>query len=84
LLSPPEAARVVSQLPLALAQQVASVDVAGTGIALHLAGRGAIRLGTASDLHAKAAAAIAVLAERGATAFSYLDVSTPDTPVLHD
>ena len=84
LLSPPEAAGIVSQLPRALARQVASVDVAGTGLALHLAGRGAIRLGTASDLGAKAAAALAVLADRGATAFSYIDVSTPDTPVVHD
>ena len=84
LLSPPEAARIVPQLPRELAQQVASVDVAGTGIALHLAGRGAVRLGTADDLHAKAAAALAVLGVRGAKSFSYLDVSTPGTPTLHD
>jgi cell division protein FtsQ len=84
LLSPPEAARIVPQLPRRLAQQVTSVDVAGTGLALHLDGRGAIRLGTASDLRAKAAAALAVLAARGARPFSYIDVSTPDSPTLHD
>jgi cell division protein FtsQ len=84
LLSPPEAARIVPQLPRKLAQQVASVDVAGSGLALHLVGRGAIRLGTADDLRAKAASALAVLAVRGATPFSYLDVSTPDSPTAHD
>ncbi len=84
LLSPPEAARIVLQLPRKLAQRVASVDVAGSGIALRLVGHGAIRLGTANDLGAKAAAALAVLAVRGASPFSYLDVSTPDMSTLHD
>ncbi len=53
LLSPPEAARIVSHLPRTLARQVASVDVSGTGIALNLTGRGAIRLGDANDLPRK-------------------------------
>ena len=83
LLSPPEAAGIVSQLPRKLAQHVTSVDVAGTGLALHLDGSGAIRLGTADDVRAKAAAALAVLAARGTKPFSYIDVSTPDAPTAH-
>jgi cell division protein FtsQ len=84
LLSPPEAANVVAQLPRALAQQVEAVDVGGSGIALDLAGRGAIRLGSADDLEAKSAAALAVLAHNGNAPFSYIDVSTPATPMLRD
>ena len=82
LLSPPEAAGIVPQLPPALAQQTVAVNVGGNGIALDLARGGAIRLGDASDLDAKAAAALAVLARNGSTSFAYIDVSTPDTPVL--
>ena len=82
LLSPPEAAGVVAQLPRALADQVVAVDIADAGIALDLARGGSIRLGRATDLDAKAAAALAVLARRGTTPFSYIDVSTPATPVL--
>src|SRR3954470_4553317 len=50
LLSPPEAANVVRQLPRQLAQRVEAVDVAGSGIALDLVGRGVIRFGTADAL----------------------------------
>jgi hypothetical protein len=82
LLSPPEAAGIVPQLPPALAQQAVAVDVGGTGLALDLARGGAIRLGNAADLDAKAAAALAVLARNGSKPFAYIDVSTPDTPVL--
>jgi len=82
LLSPPEAANVVARLPRALAQQVVAVDVSGTGLALDLPERRVIRLGTADDLNAKAAAALAVLASHGTVPFSYVDVSTPGTPVL--
>jgi cell division protein FtsQ len=82
LLSPPEAAGVVAQLPRALATQVIAVDITSTGVALDLARGGNIRLGAATDLDAKAAAALAVLARRGTTPFSYIDVSTPATPVL--
>ena len=82
LLSPPEAAGVVAQLPRPLADQVVAVDIADAGIALDLVRGGSIRLGRATDLDAKAAAALAVLARRGTTPFSYIDVSTPATPVL--
>jgi cell division protein FtsQ len=82
LLSPPDAARVVQQLPSALAQQVRAVDVGGVGIALDLASGGAIRLGNTRELAAKAQAALAVLASNGAAPFTYIDVSTPATPTL--
>lgn len=82
LLSPPEAAGVVAQLPVALAQRVAAIDVAGANIAVDLNGGGAIRFGTAADLPAKGAAALAVLTQNNNAPFTYIDVSTPDTPVL--
>jgi len=82
-LSPPEAAGVATKLPPALAQQVDAIDVGGVGIALDLQHGGAIRLGNANDLDAKTAAALAVLAQIGDKSFSYIDVSTPATPVLH-
>jgi cell division protein FtsQ len=83
LLSPPDAAGVVSRLPATLAPQVSAVDVSGGGLALVLARGGQIRMGNASDLDAKAAAAEAVLAHLGAQSFSYVDVSTPNRPVSH-
>jgi cell division protein FtsQ len=83
LLSPPESANVIPQLPRALATQVVALNVAGTDLALELARGGAIRLGNTSELAAKADAALAVLAKIGDTRFAYIDVSTPSTPVLH-
>jgi cell division protein FtsQ len=83
LLSPPEAANVVPQLPVALAQQVRAVDVSDSGVSLVIARGGVIRFGNTDDLAAKAAAALAVLAQHGDAPFSYIDVSTPSTPVLH-
>jgi cell division protein FtsQ len=83
LLSPPEAANIVPRLPVALAQQVRAVDVSDAGIALVVARGGVIRFGNADDLDAKGAAALAVLTQHGDTPFSYIDVSTPSTPVLH-
>lgn len=83
LLSPPDAAGVVSRLPAALANRVAAVDVRGSGFVLSLAGNGEIRLGDMSALDAKAASAQAVLTRLGAAHFSYIDVSTPDRPVSH-
>ena len=82
LLSPPEAAGVAPQLPADLRARVTAVDVSGDGIALVLQGGGAIRLGDADNLDAKAAAALAVLNANGSACFSYVDVSTPATPVL--
>ena len=82
LLSPPDTARIVQQLPSALAQQVRAIDVGGVGVALDLARGGAIRLGDASALAAKAQAALAVLASNGSAPFTYIDVTTPATPTL--
>ena len=42
-----------------------------------------IRLGNASELGAKSASALAVLARLGDAHFTYVDVSTPDRPVSH-
>jgi uncharacterized glyoxalase superfamily metalloenzyme YdcJ len=56
--------------------------VSGNGLALVLDRGGAIRLGTADELDAKAAAALAVLADNGDAPFAYIDVSIPQTPVL--
>jgi cell division protein FtsQ len=82
LVSPPDAANVVGRLPAALASQVTAIDVSGNGLALVLDRGGAIRLGTADELDAKAAAALAVLADNGDAPFAYIDVSIPQTPVL--
>jgi cell division septal protein FtsQ len=84
LLSPPDAAGLADQLPGALAQQIDAVDVGGSELALHVKGRGEIRLGNAHDLDAKAASALAVLAHLGGRPFAYIDVSTPDRPTSHD
>lgn len=84
LLSPPDAAGIVAHLPAALAHSVAAVDVGGNGVALDLIAGGEIRLGDTSDLAAKAASALAVLAHLGTAHFTYIDVSTPDRPVSHD
>jgi cell division protein FtsQ len=82
LLSPPDAAGITQHLPAELAQQVVAIDVGGNGVALLLGRGGAIRLGSLDDLDAKAAATLAVLAQRGDKPFAYIDVSTPATPVL--
>ncbi len=81
-LAPTAAARVMSQLPHALAARVHAVDVSGDGLALVLRTGGSIRLGDGSALGAKSQAALAVLARIGPSPFAYLDVSTPQTPVL--
>jgi cell division protein FtsQ len=83
LLSPPDAAGVAAQLPPALAQLVAAVDVGGNALSLDLVGGGTIRLGNASALGAKAASALAVLAHLAGRPFTYIDVSTPDRPLSH-
>jgi cell division protein FtsQ len=84
LLAPPDAAGLVRRLPIALARQIDAVDVGGSGVALHVARGGQIRLGGTDDLDAKAASALAVLASRGGRPFTYIDVSTPDRPTSHD
>jgi cell division protein FtsQ len=82
LLSPPEAAGIMGELPPALAQRVAAIDVSAADVALVLARGGAVRLGSATDLAAKGAAALAVLERRGDAPFAYVDVATPQTPVV--
>lgn len=83
LLSPPEAAHLTATLPDALAKQVKAVDVSGVGVSLVLASGGELRLGAPTDIDAKAAAGLAVLAHNGTAPFAFIDVSTPATPVLH-
>jgi cell division protein FtsQ len=83
LLAPPDAAGIVARLPAALATRVAAVDVSGSGPVLDLAGGGEIRLGDTNNVDAKAASALAVLAQFGTAHFAYIDVSTPDRPISH-
>ncbi len=82
LLAPPDAAGIVGQLPAALAQRVAAVDVSGDGLALDTVGNGEIRLGDVSDLASKSASALAVLGHLGNTHFAYVDVSVPSRPLV--
>jgi cell division protein FtsQ len=89
LLSPPEAANVVADMPPELARHVVAVDVAAEGLALQLADDeitrgGTIRLGGPGDLRAKFAAALAVLSANGGEPFDYIDVSTPSMPTVMD
>jgi cell division protein FtsQ len=79
LLSPPEAADVVGQLPARLRPRVGAIDV--DVFALELRGGGQIRLGSLDHLGAKGVAALAVLDHLGGTAFTYIDVSAPRAPV---
>lgn len=81
LLAPPDAAGLVTRLPLSFASRVAAVDVGGSGLALDLVGGGQVRLGDASDLALKIESAQAVLAQLGATHFTYVDVSSYLHPV---
>ena len=79
LLSPPESADVMRQLPARLRARVGAIDV---GVdALELRGGGQVRLGTLDHLRAKGVAALAVLDYRGATPFTYIDVSVWQAPV---
>jgi cell division protein FtsQ len=82
LVSPPRAAALTRALPAELAAQVVAVDVGGRGISLRLARGGEVRIGTLDNVRAKAASALAVLAHVGEQPFSYLDVSTPESPVV--
>ena len=83
LLAPPDAAGIASRLPAVLSQQVVAVDVSGSGVALILTSGGQIRLGSATDLDAKAASAQAVLTHLAGACFAYIDVSTPNRPLSH-
>lgn len=83
VLAPRDAAGIVAHLPAPLAQQVAAVDIGGSGVALELRAGGEIRLGDSSNLIAKAASAQAVLDHLAGAPFSYIDVSTPDRAISH-
>jgi cell division protein FtsQ len=80
LLSPPDAADLVRQLPPRLGALVSAIDV-GDVFALQLRGGGEVRLGTLDHLRAKGVAALAVLDRLGGAEFSYIDVSAPSAPV---
>ena len=80
MLSPPELADVMRQLPARLRARVGAIDVGGV-FALELRGGGQIRLGSLDHLRAKGVAALAVLDHLGASAFTYIDVSAPPAPV---
>ena len=82
LVSPPRSAALTGALPTELAAQVVAVDVGGNGISLRLARGGEVRMGTLDNVRAKAASALAVLAHVGEQPFAYLDVSTPESPVI--
>jgi cell division protein FtsQ len=82
LVSPPRAAAITDAMPDDLATQIVGVDVGGKGVALRLARGGEVRLGSLDDLRAKGASALAVLAHVGDASFVYLDVSTPESPVV--
>jgi cell division protein FtsQ len=85
LLAPPDAAGIAARVPAELARQVVAVNIDGGGLALVLARGGEVRFANGDDVAAKSQAALAVLAHLGAAAhFSYVDVSTPDRPVVHD
>jgi cell division protein FtsQ len=79
LLSPPEAANVVRQLPARLRERVSAIDV--DVFALEVRGGGQIRLGSLDHLRAKGVAALAVLDHLGSAPFTYIDVSAPQAPV---
>jgi cell division protein FtsQ len=82
MLAPSGVANITTRLPSALASRVHAIDISD-GLALVLTNGGSIRLGSTDDLDAKAAAALAVLTRIGTVPFAYLDVTTPQTPVLH-
>lgn len=82
LVSPPQAASVARWLPPALTSQIVAVDVGTKNVAVRLTRGGEIRLGTLDNLRAKGASALAVLQHVGAQPFAYLDVSTPEAPVV--
>ncbi len=82
LLSPPDVASVVQKMPPALASAVSVIDVGGSNVTLHLGRGGEVRLGSFDALRAKGAAALAVLHSLGATPFTYVDVSSPASPVV--
>ena len=82
LVSPPDVASVVHNMPPVLASAVSVIDVSGSNVALRLARGGEVRLGSFDALRAKGAAALAVLQSLGTSPFRYIDVSSPASPVV--
>jgi hypothetical protein len=80
LVSPPEAADVVRQLPARLAPFVSALDVRDS-FALDLRSGGEVRLGSLEHLRAKGLAALGVLDHLAGQPFTYIDVSAPQAPV---
>jgi cell division septal protein FtsQ len=80
LLSPPEAANVMSHLPGRLRALISAIDVSDS-FALDLRSGGEIRLGGLDHLRAKGLAALGVLDHLAGQAFTYIDVSAPQAPV---
>jgi cell division protein FtsQ len=80
LVSPPEAADVVRQLPSRLGPFVSALDVRDS-FALDLRSGGEIRLGSLDHLRAKGLAALGVLDHLAGQPFTYIDVSAPQAPV---
>jgi cell division protein FtsQ len=80
LLSPPEAANLMPQLPARLREMVGAIDI-GESFSLDLRSGGQVRLGTPDHLRAKGLAALGVLDRLAGQPFTYIDVSAPQAPV---
>jgi cell division protein FtsQ len=80
LLSPPEAANVMSHLPGRLRALVSAIDVSDS-FALDLRSGGQVRLGGLDHLRAKGVAALGVFDHLAGQPFTYIDVSAPQSPV---
>jgi cell division protein FtsQ len=80
LLSPPEAANLMPQLPARLRELVGAIDI-GESFSLDLRSGGQVRLGTLDHLRAKGLAALGVLDHLAGQPFTYIDVSAPQAPV---
>jgi hypothetical protein len=80
LLSPPEAANLMPQLPARLREMVGAIDI-GESFSLDHRSGGQVRLGTLDHLRAKGLAALGVLDHLAGQPFTYIDVSAPQAPV---
>jgi cell division protein FtsQ len=71
---------LVDRLPQRLRRQVVGLDLADGGVALRVGGNLPVRFGDATDVAAKAQAALAVLGDLQ-PGCRYVDVSVPNAPV---
>ena len=78
---PTTVADVLEKLPLALGLRTTGVAVANDEIVLALRDGPQVRLGSSTQLAAKARAAVAVLASTAAAPPRYIDVRVPGAPV---